>query len=59
MTGDSILFEPSTLRWQQKRKALSSALYKDKLKDMIELMKKVTIETIQGRWSNAQEIDIV
>lgn len=61
MTGDSILFEPSSLRWQQKRKALSSALYKDKLKDMIELMKQVTISTIQGRWSNAEgsEIDIV
>jgi cytochrome P450 len=43
MTGESILFEPSNLRWQMKRKALSSALYKDKLKDMIELMKQVTI----------------
>jgi len=61
MTGESILFEPSNLRWQQKRKALSSALYKDKLKDMIELMKQVTISTIQGRWANADrdEIDIV
>lgn len=43
MTGDSILFAPSDLKWQQKRKALSAALYKDKLKDMIELMKQVTI----------------
>lgn len=43
MTGDSILFAQSDLMWQQKRKALSAALYKEKLKEMIELMKQVTI----------------
>ena len=61
MTGDSILFAQSDLVWQQKRKALSAALYKDKLKDMIEKMKLVTIQTIRDRWSLADknEIDIV
>lgn len=39
MIGDSILFAQSDLMWQQKRKALSAALYKDKLKDMIEVIK--------------------
>jgi hypothetical protein len=43
MTGDSILFAPSDIMWQKKRKALSAALYKDKLKGMIESMKQVTI----------------
>jgi hypothetical protein len=30
MIGDSILFAKSDILWQQKRKALSAALYKDK-----------------------------
>jgi hypothetical protein len=61
MTGDSILWAQSDLVWQQKRKALSAALYKDKLKGMIEQMKFVTIQTIRDRWSMAEknEIDIV
>lgn len=61
MTGDSILFAPSNLMWQQKRKALSAALYKDKLKEMIESIKKVTIDTIRNRWSDSENnvIDIV
>jgi len=43
MAGDSILFAPSDIMWQNKRKALSAALYKEKLKDMIESIKQVTI----------------
>ena len=39
MIGDSILFAKSDILWQQKRKALSAALYKDKLRVMMEIMK--------------------
>jgi hypothetical protein len=38
---------------------LSAALYKEKLKDMIEMMKEVTIEKIQSKWMEAGKIDIV
>jgi cytochrome P450 len=57
--GDSILFSQSDLKWQQKRKALSAALYKEKLKDMINMMKEITIETIKDNWMKAESIDIV
>jgi cytochrome P450 len=55
LLGDSILIAPSDLKWQQKRKALSAALYKEKLKAMIETMKGVTIDTIKDKWMNAKE----
>ncbi len=37
--GDSILFAKSDMQWQQKRKALSAALYKEKLRIMIDIIK--------------------
>jgi cytochrome P450 len=37
--GDSILFAQSDLKWQSKRKVISSAVYKDKLRGMFEIMK--------------------
>ena len=37
--GDSILFAKSDMLWQQKRKALSAALYKEKLRVMIDIIK--------------------
>ncbi len=57
--GDSIIFAKSDVKWQQKRKALSAALYKDKLKLMIEIMKDVTIGEMREFWSNGEPIDIV
>jgi hypothetical protein len=47
-----------------KRKALSAALYKSKLKRMIEMIKDVTITTIKNDWSPQDDakykrIDIV
>jgi cytochrome P450 len=61
LTGNSILFAKSDIQWQQKRKALSAALYKEKLRVMIDMMKDVTIETIRKNWMKAdkKEIDIV
>lgn len=53
MTGDSILFAKSDLQWQQKRKALSAALYKDKLRVMLDMMKEVTIDMIRNKWMRA------
>ncbi len=55
MTGDSILFARSDLLWQQKRKALSAALYKEKLRVMIDMMKDVTIDMIRGNWMHAKD----
>ncbi len=59
--GDTILFAKSDLKWQQKRKSLSAALYKDKLRAMVEMMKKSTIEIIRNKWMKANDgiIDIV
>jgi cytochrome P450 len=48
LIGDSILFAKSDLLWQQKRKALSAALYKDKLRVMIDMIKEVTIDMIRN-----------
>ncbi len=61
LTGDSILFAKSDLLWQQKRKSLSAALYKDKLRVMIDMMKDVTIDMIRNKWMKIQskQIDIV
>jgi hypothetical protein len=39
LLGDSILFAKSDLKWQAKRKVISSAIYKDKLRGMFEIMK--------------------
>lgn len=33
--GDSIVFARSTLKWQHKRKVLSAAMYKEKLRQML------------------------
>jgi len=57
--GDSILFSQSDIKWQQKRKALSAALYKEKLKDMIQMMKDITIDKIEKRWMKNEKMDIV
>lgn len=61
MLGDSILFAKSDLLWQQKRKALSAALYKDKLRVMMDIMKNQTINVIRNKWMKAKngEINIV
>ena len=59
LTGDSILFAKSDLLWQQKRKSLSAALYKEKLRCMIETIKDVTIEMIGKKWMQCNKIDIV
>ena len=59
--GDSILFAKSDIVWQQKRKVLSSALYKEKLKLMIDMIKDATIDTIRNEWlkTDNHTIDIV
>jgi cytochrome P450 len=59
--GDSILFAKSDLLWQQKRKVLSAALYKEKLRLMIDMIKDVTIDMIKNKWMKADgnQIDIV
>ncbi len=51
--GDSILFAKSDTLWQQKRKSLSAALYKEKLKVMIEMVKGITIDLIRNNWMKA------
>ncbi len=50
LMGDSIIFAKSDLKWQQKRKSLSAAIYKDKLRVMVDMMKQATIDVIKGRW---------
>lgn len=59
--GDSILFAKSDIIWQQKRKVLSAALYKEKLRLMIDMIKDVTIDMIKNKWMKADnnQIDIV
>jgi cytochrome P450 len=52
--GDSILFAKSDIMWQSKRKALSAALYKEKLRGMVEMIKRVTIEAITNKWMKAE-----
>ncbi len=59
LTGDSILFAKSDILWQQKRKSLSAALYKEKLRCMIETIKDVTIDMIDKKWMKCDKIDIV
>lgn len=39
LTGDSILFEDSSEFWNNKRKKMSVAFYKDKLIKMVDIMK--------------------
>ena len=58
MTGDSILFARSDIMWQQKRKALSAALYKEKLRGMIDIIKEVTINMIRSKWMLAKDKQI-
>ena len=58
LTGDSILFAKSDILWQKKRKALSAALYKDKLRIMMEVMKGVTIDMIRNKWMKAEDLMI-
>ena len=50
LMGDSILLSESTELWQNKRKVLSSAFYKDKLLKMIDLSKKV-MEDVLLEWN--------
>jgi cytochrome P450 len=61
LLGNSIIFAKSDLKWQQKRKSLSAALYKDKLRAMIDMMKLSTLEIIRNKWMKAHDgkIDIV
>ena len=61
MLGNSILFAKSDIHWQQKRKALSAALYKEKLRGMVDMMKEVTVHMIRDKWMKAENehIDIV
>jgi cytochrome P450 len=55
LTGDSILFAKSDIKWQQKRKSLSAALYKDKLRAMVDMMKDSTIDIIRNKWMKAKD----
>ncbi len=61
LTGDSILFAKSDLLWQQKRKSLSAALYKEKLRIMIEMIKEIALDVIRNKWMKIEgkKIDIV
>jgi cytochrome P450 len=61
LLGDSILFAKSDLLWQQKRKSSSAALYKEKLRVMIEMMKEISLDVIRNKWMKAEgeQIDIV
>ncbi|TNV80087.1 hypothetical protein FGO68_gene16754 [Halteria grandinella] len=64
VVGKSILFAESDLQWQQKRKVISSALYKDRLRGMIETIKNVAIQAIQQDWllqkdQNGIQLEIV
>jgi cytochrome P450 len=61
LLGNSILFAKSDVVWQRKRKALSAALYKEKVKQMLEMIKNVTMDVIENEWMEAkdQTIDIV
>ena len=59
--GDSILWTKSDMKWAQKRKVVSTSLYKDRLRDMLEQMKTVTIKSLREEWMNKPNntIDIV
>ena len=59
--GDSIIFAKSDLKWKQKRKSLSAALYKDKLRAMVDMMKNSTVNIIRNKWMKKSDgiIDIV
>ena len=54
MIGNSILFAKSDTHWQAKRKSLSAALYKEKLRVMVDMMKDVTIHMIRNKWMKAE-----
>lgn len=43
--GDSMLFDKSTKQWNDKRKVLSAALYKEKLILMLEKVIGITFKT--------------
>ena len=58
VAGDSILFSKSTLKWSQKRKAISSSLYKEKLIKMTEIMKAIVNETLI-EWEKKKTIELV
>jgi cytochrome P450 len=46
LMGDSILLSSSSDQWNQKRKSLSAAFYKDKLLKMLELVKQCMTEKV-------------
>jgi cytochrome P450 len=54
-TGDSIVFAQSDLKWSARRKVMASALYKEKLRDMIEIIKRVTVETLESKWLSRRD----
>lgn len=47
LTGDSILFEDSSEFWNNKRKKMSIAFYKDKLIKMVDIVKKCMQEKVE------------
>ena len=47
LTGDSILFEKSTEFWNNKRKKMSIAFYKDKLIKMVDIVKECMNEKVK------------
>ena len=47
LMGDSILFEESSEFWNNKRKKMSVAFYKDKLIKMVDIMKKCMQEKVE------------
>ena len=58
VVGDGIIFQKSNIMWQKKRKSISASLYKEKLLKMTEIMKAITLETIEA-WDKKGTIDIV
>ncbi len=55
--GQSILFSPSDDDWQQKRKRLSAAFYKDKLTPMMRTVVKFGLEKI-NEWKAKREFEM-
>lgn len=57
LMNDSLVFQKSDELWAKKRKALSAAFYKDKLAQMTNIIKRVTLDHIE-KWRKEESIDI-
>lgn len=56
---ESTLFAKSDLKWHHKRRVLSAAMYKDKLRDMVESMKYASVNAIRKEWMQRETLDVV